>query len=87
MVLAVSGQLQHMGSLLHNVVSFLVAQRLPSCGMWVSEGIGSGVASCRPSCSTAHGILVTQTGIRHVSPALQGGLSTTGPLGKSPKVL
>ena len=36
------------------------------------------------SCSVACGILVPQPGIEPMSPALQGGFLTTGPLGKSP---
>ena len=35
------------------------------------------------SCPAAHGILVPQPGIKSTSPALQGGLLTTGPRGKS----
>ena len=36
------------------------------------------------SCSQAYGILVPQPGIEPAFPALQGGLVTTGPPGKSP---
>ena len=38
------------------------------------------------SCSTACGILVPQPGIKPVSPAMQGRLSTTGPPGRSQSV-
>ena len=48
-------------------------------GCWVvARGLG---------CSAACGILVTQAGIEHVSPALQDKFLTIGPPGKSPSIL
>ena len=47
------------------------------------ESGGSVVAMPRLSCSSAHGILVPRQGIELITPALQGGLLTTGPPGKS----
>ena len=44
--------------------------------------MGSPAEVHRPSCSTACRILVPRPGIELVSPALQDGLSTTGPPGK-----
>ena len=77
-------------------VYFLVALGL-RCSTWiliVSFGIlncttqsldvavGSKVVVCGLSCSAACGILVPQSGIEPVFPALQGGFLTTGPPGK-----
>ena len=63
---------------------FLAASGL-SCGMWdlLLQRTGSVVAVLGPSCPTVYGILVPQPGLEPVSPALEGGFSTTGPPGKS----
>ena len=45
---------------------------------------GSVVVAHRLRCFVACGILGVRPGIEPVSPALQGGFLTTGPLGKSP---
>ena len=63
--------------------SLVVARRLPCCGTWVPECMGSVVAACGLSCPAPCGILVPRPGIEPMSPALEGGLSTTGPPGKS----
>ena len=46
--------------------------------------MGTVVAVVELRCSVAREILVPQPGIEATFPALQGGLFTTGPLGKSP---
>ena len=48
---------------------------LSSCGAWTPESVGSVVVAC--------GILVPRSAIEPASPALEGGLLTTGPPGKS----
>ena len=60
-----------------------------SCGTWdlLLQLMDSLVAALRLSCSMTCGILVPQQGIKPVSPALQGRLLTSGPLGKSPEYL
>ena len=45
--------------------------------------VGPGVTACRPHCPAACGILVPSPGIEPASSALQGGVLTTGPPGKS----
>ena len=47
---------------------------------------GSTVVARGLSCSAACGILVSRPGIEPSSPALEGGLSTTGLPGKSPRL-
>ena len=56
---------------------------LSSCGTRALEWAGSVVVACGLSCPVACGILVPRPGIKPTSPALEGGLLTTGPLGKS----
>ena len=71
---------------------------LSSCGVWAAGSVGSVVGGtwalllkCASSVvvsrglssSPACGILVPQPGIEPMSPALEGGFFTTGPLGKS----
>ena len=41
----------------------------------------------RPSCPAARGILAPQPGMEPASPTLEGGLTTTGPPGKSLRVV
>ena len=60
------------------------------CGVWLPESelqqfglAGSPAAARGLSCSEACGILVPPPGIEPPSPALQHGLLTTGPPGKS----
>ena len=48
---------------------------------------GSVVEVLRLSCSMACGILVLQLGIEPMSPALAGGFLTTGPPGKTSKII
>ena len=45
------------------------------------------VATVGLSCPVACGTLVSQPGIKSMSPAMQCGFLTTGPLGKSPVLL
>ena len=54
-----------------------------ACGLWLRH-MGTEVAVIELCCSVACEILVPQPGIEAMLPALQGGLFTTGPLGKSP---
>ena len=70
------------GSLLWPVGAFF------SSGMWASrrgplEHTGSAAAARGLRFPTACGILVPQPEIKFMSPALEGGFSTTGPPGKS----
>ena len=65
------------GSLLWHEGSLVVTRRLT----WALECAGSVVALL--SCPTACGILVPRPGTEPVTPALDGGLLTTGLLGKS----
>ena len=60
------------------------------CGAWLPEcelqqfGLAGSLAAARGlSCSEARGILVPPPGIEPPSLALQGGLLTTGPPGRS----
>ena len=50
-----------------------------SCGTRTLEGTGSAVMTRGLSCPVACGILVLRSGIKLVSPALEGGFLTTGP--------
>ena len=61
----------------------LVARLLSSCGARAEEHGGSVVVVPELSCPAGCGILVPWSRIKPVSPALEGGLLTTGP-GKSP---
>ena len=63
---------------------FAVAHRL-SCGTWAPQHTGSVVRAHQPSCSAACGVLFLWPGVGATSPAVQGGPSTTGPPGRSPK--
>ena len=56
---------------------------LSSCGTWAPEHVGSVVVVCGLSCPAACGILVPRPGIEPTSSALEGGVLTTGPPGKS----
>ena len=56
---------------------------LPWVFIAVCWGFSLVVAQRLSSCPTASGILIPQRGIEPVSPALEGGLLTTGPPGKS----
>ena len=55
-----------------------------SAGILLTWCTGSGVAAHRFNCPAARGILLPRPGIELVSPAPQGRLLATGPLGKSP---
>ena len=95
--------LRHKGSFLAVHSLFIeTLGLLSSCGAWAPGHMGSVVCgtwalSLRRaisvvvahglSCLTACGILVPRTGIEPESPALEGGFFTTGPPGKSWKVL
>ena len=61
--------------------SAVAAYGLFSCGVWAPEHLV--VAACGLNCYTACEILVPRPGIESKSPALQGGILTTGPPGKS----
>ena len=65
------------------VGSVVAVGGLPSCGTWALESAGSVVVAHRLSCPVACGILVPRPGIEPTSPALEGGVLTTGPPGKS----
>ena len=52
-------------------------------GTWALEHVCSVVSVCRLSCPTACVILVSQPGIKNMSPAMEGAFLTTGPPGKS----
>ena len=54
-----------------------------SCGTWAPECLGSVVVACGLNCYTVCGLLVPRLGIEPESPALQGGILTTGLLEKS----
>ena len=70
------------GSLLWPVGAFFrCAMQASRCGPL--EHTGSVAAAHGLSFPTACGILVPQPEIKFMSPALEGGFSTTGPLGKS----
>ena len=58
-----------------------------SCGMWglLLWCMGSGVYGL--SCSTTCGVLVPRPGVESVSPTLQGRFLTTGPPGKTIKII
>ena len=71
----VRSSLQHAGSVL------CCARGLSGCGVCASA-----VVACGVSCSAACGILVSRPEIEPKSPALQGGVLTTGPPGMSPKI-
>ena len=71
------------GTFLHHVGSSSVACRLASCGVWAREQVGSVAVVHGPSCSSICGISVPQPRVKPRSPALQGGVLTTGPPGKS----
>ena len=62
--------------------SFAVLHRLSDSGTQAPEYMGSVVVS-RLSCSGVCRILLPWSRIEPTSPALQGGVLTTGPLGKS----
>ena len=62
---------------------FVVLCVIFCCGMWSLKCVSSVVVLHRLSCPSACEILVPQTGIEPMSPALQGRLLTTGPPGKS----
>ena len=65
--------------------SLLAASDLSCSKLGPSSGhAGSFVVVRGISCSQAYGILVPRPGIEPAFPALQGGLVTTGPPGKSP---
>ena len=66
----VRSSLQHAGSVL------CCARGLSGCGVCASA-----VVACGVSCSAACGILVSRPEIEPKSPALQGGVLTTGPQG------
>ena len=51
------------------------------CGL---QHVGSVVAVSGLSCPVACGVLVPSTGIKHVSPALEGRLLSTGPTREIP---
>ena len=53
------------------------------CGARAPEHVGSAVVVSGLNCPVACGILVPRRGIEPMSPALEGGFSTTGPPGKS----
>ena len=61
---------------------WLSGSRAPAlCSLWhVSSTVGARGLSCPAAC----GIPFPRPGIKPASPALEGGLSTTGPPGKSP---
>ena len=67
---------------LEHTGSVVAVRGLSSCGVWALKCSGSVVAACRLSCPAACGILVPQPGIEP-TPALEGGLLTPGPPGKS----
>ena len=56
---------------------------LQQAGSLIEACVGSVVVAHRLSCPGACGILVSRLGIEPASPALEGGLFTTGPPGKS----
>ena len=65
-------------------MSFIATRGLlSSSGMRVPEHMGLVVVMHGLICPTAGGILVPQSGIQPESPALEGGLLTTGPSGKT----
>ena len=64
--------------------SLLQCLGFSSCGPWTLEGTGSAVRTRGLSCPVACGILVLRSGIKLVSPALEGGFLTTGPPEKVP---
>ena len=64
---------------------FVVAHKLSCCATWAPKHMGSVVVAHQPSCSAACGVLFSWPGEEPTSPALQGGRSTTGPPGRSPK--
>ena len=67
--------------------SLVAVPGLSTCGAWAPEHVGSVVVVCGLSCPVACGILVPQPGIKPASPALEGGLLTTGPPGKSQDIV
>lgn len=73
------------GTILRSSVCFLVwlLWVLVASGEIFSSGSWTLTAACGHSGSVARGILDAPTGIELVSPALQGGFLTPGPLGKS----
>ena len=80
--------MQHVGSSLRHVGSFVVVCRLlvAACGLLSSYGtehVGSVAVVHRLSRPVACGTLVPQSGIKPMSPALEGRFLTTGPPGKS----
>ena len=87
----VGSQLQHAGSSLRLWLLCSCGAQTPEhmssvvCGRWALQlrCAGSVVAARGLSCPTACGILVPRSGIEPASPALGGGLFTTGPPGKS----
>ena len=60
-----------------------MVHKLSSCGSQASKSTGLAAAALGLGCTVAHGILVLQPETEPASPALQGGLLTTGPPGKS----
>ena len=68
----IRSQLEHMRSSLHHMAFTSL--------LWLADYLA---VAHRPSCFTACGIFIPQPGIKPVSPALQGGFSTTGPPEKS----
>ena len=56
---------------------------LSSCGVWAPEHADSVIAVLGLSCSRACGVLVPWPEIKLTSLALESGLLTPGPLGKS----
>ena len=61
----------------------IIAHRLLSdCGVWVLKCMGYAVVANGLSSPATGGILVSRPGTEPTSPALEGGLLTTGPSGK-----
>ena len=56
---------------------------LSSCGVWAPEHADSVIAELGLSCPRACGVLLPWPEIKLMSLALESGLLTTGPLGKS----
>ena len=83
-IIAVQGLLSSCGTQAPGSMgSVVVARWLSICGAWALEHAGSVVAARWLSCPVACGTLVPPPGIEPASPALEGGLLTTGPPGKS----
>ena len=75
--------LWHAGSFRGSTQAFFsCGSALSCCGTWALEYMGSVLMVFRLSCFTASG-LVPLSGIEPMALVLEGGLSTTGPQGKS----